>query len=68
MTQPCGPPDIPPPVGGPVTTVIEMFISLDRLIRVLMAGAYPVGGKDVITLHILDFLNSFELFRPLRVE
>ena len=45
-----------------------MFESLDGLIRVLMAGAYPVGGRDVIMFHVLDFLNSFESFKPVREE
>jgi hypothetical protein len=30
-----------------------------------MSPSYPVGGKDLITLHILDFLNAFDTFKPL---
>jgi hypothetical protein len=42
-----------------------MLESLDKLVRILMTAAYPVGGKDVVTLHVLHFLNSFESFKPL---
>jgi hypothetical protein len=63
-----GPPAIPPPTGGPVKVVLDMFLALDRLTRVLMAGVFPVGGKDVITLHVLDFLNSFAVFKPISDE
>jgi hypothetical protein len=35
------------------------------LIRILMSSVYPTGGKHVIMLHVLDFLNCFESFKPL---
>jgi hypothetical protein len=66
MTAPNGPPPVPPPTGGSLDSVLDMLFSLDRLVRVLMANAFPVGGKDVITLHILDFLNAFDTFKPFR--
>ena len=65
MTQADGPPPIPQPTGGNISTIMEMLICLDRMVRVLMDNAYPVGGKEVITLHILDFLNSFAKFKPI---
>jgi hypothetical protein len=68
MTQPGGPPPVPPPTGGSLDTVLEMLESLDRLIRVLMSHAFPVGGKDVVTLHVVDFLNSFDSFKPLNED
>lgn len=68
MTQPGGPPPIPPPTGGPLETVIDMLCALDAFVRVMMSHAYPVGGKDLVTLHVLDFLNAFDAFKPLREE
>lgn len=65
MNLPGGPPTVPPPTGGSVDIVLSMLYSLERMVRVLMSGAYPVGGKSVITLHIVDFLNSFDSFKPL---
>ena len=38
------------------------------MVRILMANAYPVGGKDVILLHVLDFLNKFSAFKPIHEE
>jgi hypothetical protein len=68
MMQPGGPPPVPPPTGGPLETVIDMLGCLDRLIRVLMSHAFPVGGKDVVTLHVIDFLNAFDSFKPLNED
>jgi hypothetical protein len=68
MCLPGGPPPIPPPTGGSVETVMSMFISLDRMVRILMSGSYPVGGKSVISLHVIDFLNRFDSFKPLNEE
>ena len=66
MTRPEGPPAIPEIVGGSIEVLTSLYISLDRLVRVLMSYAYPVGAKDMTMLHILDFLNCFETFRPVR--
>ena len=68
MTRPAGPPPIPPPIGGSIDTVFDMLISLDKMVRILMASAYPVGGRHVITLHILHFLNAFSKFKPIHDE
>ena len=65
MTQEGGPPPIPPPPGGSIDTVRPMISSLDKLIRILMSSVYPTGGKHVIMLHVLHFLNCFESFKPL---
>jgi hypothetical protein len=67
MTRNEGPPVMPNVTGGTIDIIVSLYLSLDRLVRVLMAPAYPVGSKDTVTLHVLDFLNCFETFRPVRV-
>jgi hypothetical protein len=67
MTRPEGPPVVMGITGGSIDVIFSLYQSLDRLVRVLMSHVYPVGAKDTITLHILDFLNCFETFRPVRV-
>jgi hypothetical protein len=60
-----GPPPIPPPTGGSIETVSQMMSSLDRMVRVLMSSCYHRGGDEVIMIHVIDFLNSFESFKPM---
>ena len=77
MTRQQGPPAITGAVGGSIEVVCSLFMSLDRLVRILMAPAYPVGssyttpaypvGSSYTTLvHVIDFLNRFETFKPVR--
>jgi hypothetical protein len=51
-----------------VDSVLDMLISLDRLVRLLMTSSTPVGGRDVVMLHVLEFLNSFDSFKPLHED
>ena len=62
MQQPGGPPGISPPSGGSVEVVLSMMIALDKMVRILMVSAFPVGGKDILRLQIIQFLNCFETF------
>ena len=49
-------------------SVLDMLISLDPLMRLLMTSSTPVGGRDVVMLHVLEFLNSFDSFKPLHED
>ena len=64
MVQEGGPHGVSAPTGVSLDTVVEMFTSLDRLVRLLMANSYPVGGKDTISLHIIYFLNCSDALKP----
>jgi hypothetical protein len=41
---------------------------MDAMVRVLMSSLYPRGGSGILMLHILDFLNAFESFKPISEE
>jgi hypothetical protein len=68
MTRDEGPPPIPPPVGGSIQLVSKMITAMDGMVRILMAGIYPRGGSGLLMLHILDFLNCFDSFKPMTVD